>query len=153
MHRGLLLLSLIGLSSCSLFEIEEEPAAKHPQARASLAAPVNPATPAVAPATDTASKANGAPTFSEVSEKAGKWFYGPGVGRTMANVGTSVLFPPYAIYLIGNAALSLSGLPSLYLTDALPEESRAGVLTVYDGVTSVPGKVTSTIAGREFEDQ
>ena len=98
-------------------------------------------------------KAEPVPTMDTIQTKAAHWFYGPGVGKTMTNIGTVALFPPYVIYLIGNAALSLSGLQPMYMTDLLPDESRAGVLKVYNGVTSVPGRLTSSIAGREFEEE
>lgn len=85
-----------------------------------------------------------------LAEEGEKWFYGPGLGRTMLNVGTIVAFPPFAIYLVGNAGLKYAGYNPLYVTDLLPEEPRQGVLEVYDGVTSVPGRLTSAADGREF---
>ncbi len=87
----------------------------------------------------------------KLQESAEKWFYGRGLGRTMTNVAAIAVFPPYAIYLLGNAGLQLAGYDPIYITDALPGEGRETVLGVYDGITSVPGRVTSTIAGREFE--
>jgi hypothetical protein len=89
----------------------------------------------------------------ELSQFGRQWFYGPGFGRTLANVGTVVLFPPYALYLLGNAGLALAGYQQLYLTSALPNPARRYVLDVYDGVTSVPGRITSTVAGEEFQTQ
>lgn len=80
-----------------------------------------------------------------------QWFYGRGVGRTIANVGTVVLFPPYALYLLGNAGLALAGYEPLYVTSALPEGARQYTLAVYDGITSVPGRVTAGLAGEEFQ--
>lgn len=81
-----------------------------------------------------------------------KWFYGPGFGRTALNVGTIVLFPPYALYLLANAGIGMAGFEPLYITDVLPEEPRAGVLEVYDNVTYTPGRVHAFIAGEEFQD-
>ena len=78
------------------------------------------------------------------------WLYGDGLGKTILNVGAVVLFPPYAIYLVGNAGLAMFGQDPLYVTDLLPEEPREGYLTVYDAVTSVPGMLTSTVAGEDF---
>ena len=95
------------------------------------------------------------PTPTEFKEQMGesgrKWLYGPGLGRTVANVGTAIVFPPYALYLLGNAGLALAGQNPLYLTDALPETPRRGVLAVYDGVTSVPGRVSAMIAGEQYQ--
>lgn len=88
---------------------------------------------------------------AELLEKeGGNWFYGPGLGSTMLNVGACVLFPPYALYLLMNYGLEASGYEPLYVTDALPEGPRDGVKEVYREVTSVPGKVTSAVAGEEF---
>lgn len=92
------------------------------------------------------------PTAEVVQDKAEKWFFGPGLGRAMTNVGTSILFPPYAFYLLGNATLSLTGLQPLYMTDLLPDKPREGVLEVYDAFTSVPGRLTSAAAGREYPE-
>lgn len=82
-----------------------------------------------------------------------KWFFGPGFGRTTLNVGTIVLFPPYAIYLLANAGIGLAGYEPIYITDVLPEGPRAGVLEVYDNVTYTPGRMHAFIAGEEFQDQ
>ena len=79
-----------------------------------------------------------------------RWFYGQGLGVTTLNIGTAVVFPPYALYLLGNAGLQLAGYDPLYVTDALPEKPREGVMTIYNAVTSTPGQITSTIAGAEF---
>ena len=81
-----------------------------------------------------------------------KWFYGKGLGTTTLNIGTAFAFPPYALYLLGNAGLQLAGFSPLYITDALPETPRTGVLTVYDTITATPGHITSAIAGAEYYD-
>lgn len=90
------------------------------------------------------------PTEQDVQKAVGNWFYGPGLGQTVLNVGAVVAFPPYAVYLIGNAGLSLAGFQQLFITDLLPEQPREVVLTAYDGVTSVPGRMTSFVAGRDY---
>lgn len=87
---------------------------------------------------------------SKLETAGANWLFGDGIGKTMLNVGAVVAFPPYAIYLVGNAGLAMFGQEPLYVTDLLPEAPREGYLTVYDAVTSVPGMVTSTIAGEEF---
>jgi len=83
---------------------------------------------------------------------AGKRFmFGPGLGRTAATVGTIVAFPPYAIYVLGNAGLALFGYEPLYVTNLLPEPARKKVLGVYDGITSVPGRVVAGASGQEYQ--
>ena len=89
---------------------------------------------------------------AELSNYGERWLFGGGIGRTAANVGTVVLFPPYALYLVGNAGLALAGYEPLYLTDALPEKPRGYVLDAYNGVTSVPGRMNALVAGREFQE-
>ncbi|MFN8388733.1 MAG: hypothetical protein U0136_00415 [Bdellovibrionota bacterium] len=86
----------------------------------------------------------------QLSEFGNRWFYGGGVGRTIANVGTVVVFPPYALYLLGNAGLALAGYQPVHVTEALPDPARDTVNEIYDGVTSVPGRITSAIAGKPF---
>jgi len=81
------------------------------------------------------------------------WFYGKGLGTTVLNVGTIIIFPPYALYLLGNAGLQLSGYEPLYITDALPKESKDDVLGVYDMVVSSPGRVTAHLADEEFVEK
>lgn len=86
---------------------------------------------------------------AQLEQQAESWLYGPGIGRTMLNIGTTIVFPPYGLYLLGNAGLALAGLDPVYLTDILPETPRQEVLSVYDRVASVPGRVAASIAGRE----
>lgn len=80
------------------------------------------------------------------------WFYGHGLGQSMTNIGTVVLFPPYALYLLGNAGIVLAGYQPLYLSSALPEKSKEIVLTPYNSITSLPGRITSTLAGKDFNE-
>ena len=87
----------------------------------------------------------------ELLEKVGgNWLYGQGVGETLLTAGTIFAFPPYAIYVVGNGALSLAGYERIALVDALPEKPKETVNSVYDAVTEVPGRVSSTIAGEDF---
>lgn len=86
----------------------------------------------------------------QLDEYTDRWLYGGGMGRTLLNVGTVVFFPPYAIYLLGNAGLAVAGYEPLYITSAIPEGPRKYVLGAYDGLTSVPGRVSASISGREF---
>ncbi|MBX7138829.1 MAG: hypothetical protein K1X83_12705 [Oligoflexia bacterium] len=90
----------------------------------------------------------------EIMSDAGENFiYGEGLGDAVATAGTVVLFPPYAILLLGNAALSLNGYQSVWLSDALPEDGRAGWRELYGGVTSAPGRVNAALAGEEYRTE
>lgn len=86
-------------------------------------------------------------------EVGGNWLYGQGFGEAVTAVGGVVLFPPYAIYLLGNGIISLSGYEPLYVTNLLPEEPRDGYNQFYDTVTSGPGRLSAGIAGEEYRNQ
>lgn len=88
-----------------------------------------------------------------VGKVGGNWLYGQGVGETALTVGTIFAFPPYAIYVLGNGALSLAGYRQLRVTDALPDDARDGWNSVYDGVTGAPGRVTAAVAGKEYREK
>ncbi|MDC0357914.1 hypothetical protein OAO01_03790 [Oligoflexia bacterium] len=83
----------------------------------------------------------------------GNWLYGQGLGNTALTIGTIALFPPYALYVLGNSALSLSGYKTVELSDALPEEGKANWGRFYDGVTSGPGRFTAALAGEEYRSK
>jgi hypothetical protein len=90
--------------------------------------------------------------FSEQLRTSGrKWLYGGGLGRTMVNVGTVVVFPPYVLYLLGNAGLALAGYEPLHMTSLLPDTPRQYVDDAYDATTSVPGRTVSFVAGEEYQ--
>lgn len=78
------------------------------------------------------------------------WAMGNGIGDTMVKVGTSIVFPPYLVYLLGNGAIEMAGYHGVYLTEALPENYKNGWDGLYDSVTSVPGRAVATAAGSEF---
>lgn len=87
----------------------------------------------------------------ELLAKTGEnWLFGQGFGETLLTAGTIFAFPPYAIYVVGNGALSLAGYERIAIVDALPEESKESVNSVYDAITEAPGRVSATIAGEEF---
>lgn len=85
-----------------------------------------------------------------IEKTGGNWLFGQGVGETALTVGTCVLFPPYVLYVVGNAGLSLAGYERVTLISALPHESEAEATTVYDGITEMPGRVFSVFAGENF---
>jgi hypothetical protein len=90
--------------------------------------------------------------FGEQLQTSGrKWLYGGGLGRTMVNVGTVVVFPPYVLYLLGNASLALAGYEPLHVTSLLPERPRQYVDDAFDAATSVPGRTVSFVAGEEYQ--
>lgn len=110
--------------------------------------------PSIRALTDGTSRAPTPEEFDSQLDKFGEsWMYGHGMGTTIANVGTVVLFPPYALYLLGNAGLSLAGYQPVHVTDALPTPARTYVTEVYDDITSVPGRISAKIAGREFKER
>jgi hypothetical protein len=98
-----------------------------------------------------------APTGEEANEmlkrEGRNWFYGRGLGATMLNVGACIIFPPYLLYLVFNGGMQLAGEEPLYVTDALPPSTKEVALGAYEGVVSVPGKVTSAVADEEFREK
>lgn len=89
---------------------------------------------------------------AELKKAGSRFLYGPGLGRSATNIGAIAVFPPYAIYLLGNAGLSLAGFHEMYITNFLPDTPRKHVLGFYDGVTSVPGRVAALVAGRKYHE-
>ena len=81
------------------------------------------------------------------------WALGNGLGDTALKVGTSIVFPPYLIYLIGNGAIEMAGYNGVYVTDALPDKYREGWNGMYDSVSSLPGRAVATASGSEFRSQ
>jgi hypothetical protein len=90
---------------------------------------------------------------TEVMEEVGEnWLYGHGSGRTVLNIAGIVLFPPYALYLLGNGLLSVAGYQPLYLSDMLAPETKEAYVEVYNEVTAVPGRVAAEVAEKEFRE-
>ena len=81
------------------------------------------------------------------------WLYGNGLGETALNVGLIVAFPPYAIYLVGNALLSVGGYQELRISEALPEPGQEIWDSMYDGITSGPGRFTAAVVGEEYRSR
>ncbi len=90
---------------------------------------------------------------AELAKQGENWLYGSGFGATTLNVATCIVFPPYILYLLGNAGLQMAGYEPVYLTDAVPEPAREEVAGVYDGVVSVPGRIAAVTAGEEFREK
>lgn len=89
---------------------------------------------------------------SELEDGAKKWATSAGLGKTITNIGAIIVFPPYALYLFGNAGLELFGKSPLYVTDILPESPRSVVRGAYNEVTSVPGRVIAGATGETFHE-
>ena len=88
----------------------------------------------------------------ELESGAKNWFFGPGFGSSVSNIALMIVFPPYAIYLLGNAGLQLAGYEPWYVTDELSPEQRSATLNTYNEVMSVPGKFNSLIFDEEFRE-
>ena len=87
-----------------------------------------------------------------LNEVGSNWLYGQGMGETALNIGTAVIFPPYLIYLVGNAALSLSGYEPITVSRMLPEKAGDEWRETYDSVTAGPGKMAAAMAGEEYRN-
>jgi hypothetical protein len=88
-----------------------------------------------------------------ISEIGGNFAYGPGLGDAAVQVGTVVVFPPYALYLLGNAVLSLSGYEPVTVASLLPEKQGKAWSRTYDSAVSGPGKVVAAMAGHEYRSR
>jgi len=97
------------------------------------------------------------PTADELqeglSEFGHRWFFGPGFGRTAVNVGTAVVFPPYALYLVGQAVTRMAGYEPYTISDAIPEPLHSPSMVVYEGVTDAPGLLNSFLFGEQFQGE
>jgi hypothetical protein len=88
-----------------------------------------------------------------LSEAGGNFAYGPGLGDAAVTVGTVVVFPPYALYLLGNAVLSLSGYEPVTVSSMLPDEQGKAWSSTYDSLVSGPGKVVAAMSGHEYRSR
>lgn len=90
----------------------------------------------------------------EAAKEVGKnWLYGPGLGSAAVNVGAIMVFPPYALYVLGNGVLNVAGYEGYYWSDMLPEEEKQQYITFYDSVTGGPGRIAAAVAGKEFRSK
>lgn len=85
-----------------------------------------------------------------LNEVGGNFAYGPGLGDAAVNIGTVVAFPPYAIYLLGNGILSLSGYEPVTVSSMLPEETGKAWSDGYDTIVSGPGRFVAAATGHEY---
>lgn len=144
------------LSSCAISEGRVFPQCRkvqpaEAQARARLAHPDLPSIPEIA---DKAASPNAQKEMqTTLDDFMYRWFYGQGLGATSLNVGTVVLFPPYALYLLLNAGLGLSGYEPIQPLSYVPGEPGDYVRASYDAITGVPGRATAGIAGEPFQGE
>lgn len=85
-----------------------------------------------------------------LDEVSTNWAYGPGLGSAIINIGGIVLFPPYAIYVLGNAGIEYAGYEGLYVSKLLPDPEEKDFNSAYNSVASVPGKIVAGMAGEEY---
>lgn len=91
----------------------------------------------------------------ETAEKAAKtvgksWLYGDGLGTAFLNLGTTIVFPPYGVFLLGNFALTATGYESLGVGMFLEGEDEQTWDAMYSSVVSGPGKFAAAVAGNEY---
>jgi len=92
-------------------------------------------------------------TQGVLKEVGTNWAFGQGVGDTAVTVGSILLFPPYGLFVLGNAILDISGYEPVRMSDALPEPEREAWTAFYQEVTSGPGRLNAAVAGKEFRTQ
>lgn len=85
-----------------------------------------------------------------LEEKGEEWFFGTGFGKTILNVGLVAIFPPYAIYLLGNAGLEIAGYQPIFVTDILPENGRREVSKEFEEFVSVPGRINAAVFNHAY---
>lgn len=78
------------------------------------------------------------------------YVYGEGLGDSVIKVGTAVVFPPFILVMLGNAALSASGYEPVGVSSVLPEPAADGWKSFYNEVSSTPGRVSAGIAGKKY---
>lgn len=78
------------------------------------------------------------------------FFYGPGLGETALDVTGAMLFPPYAMVLIGQTLVRLAGYESPRFIEMFPEEQQQAYDDTMDTVYSGPGRLVSAAAGEEY---
>lgn len=86
---------------------------------------------------------------AQLDEVGSNFVYGSGLGEAMINVGGIIAFPPYGIYVLGDALANLSGY-DIKPSAALPEEEQDAWDELYADVASGPGRVTAAMAGTEY---
>lgn len=78
------------------------------------------------------------------------FFYGPGLGETALDVTGAMLFPPYAMVLIGQTLVRLAGYDSPRFIELFPDEQQQAYDDTMDVVYSGPGRLVSAAAGEKY---
>ena len=134
MRLVLLIAIFLALTGCGVLKAKQE--GDHSDLQAARAVAANPIPPEKA---------------QELLENTGdNYIYGNGIGETAVTIGAVMIFPPYGIYVLGNTLLDLAGYEQLRMTDMLPPEDKKEWESVYDDITSGPGRIAAASAGEEF---
>jgi len=78
------------------------------------------------------------------------WFYGQGVGETGLKVFSSFTFPPIFMALTANTLLDIFTGKKVEIHKSLGPDLGPVWKNTYDGITSIPGRITSIISGVEY---
>lgn len=89
-------------------------------------------------------------TSELVDTAAGNFFYGPSLGETALDIIGMIAFPPYAVVVAGNSALSLAGYKPLSIKRVLPDDVAKGYTEATDTIYSGPGRVVAGVSGNQY---
>jgi len=88
-----------------------------------------------------------------LSEMGENWVYGEGLGDTGLQIGVAFAFPPYALVMVANGVLALSGYEPVTVSSLLPEPASKVWKQSYGGLVSGPGRFVAAVAGEEFRTE
>jgi hypothetical protein len=86
-------------------------------------------------------------------EVGGNFLYGQGFGDFLINIGGILITPWYALYVLGNAAISVADYEPLYITNLLPNKTKSGYDAVYKTVASGPGRGAALIGNEPYRTE
>ncbi len=89
-------------------------------------------------------------TEQAMNDIGNSWLYGDGLGNSMLQVGATVAFPPYALVLLGNLALTASGEEPIGVGAFLEPEDKEEWKTTYSQMVSGPGRMAAAVSGEEY---
>lgn len=73
-------------------------------------------------------------------------------GDTLGEIGASILFLPYGVYKLGQAAAGAAGY-KLDATGALPKEDQQTAKKVGKAIISAPGRAVAAAAGEPYRNE